>query len=78
MKKLAMCLILGMGLGCGGGSWQDGGLLVGQVICDPGLAKDKEAQEALFKLARLECGKNGKAFTGDYRCEKGGGQIKCK
>jgi hypothetical protein len=81
MKKIILTVMLSISAcisGCNNGNWKDAGILLASSICDPKLASDKEGQAAVNGFARLECGKLGKTFTGDYRCEDGAGQIKCK
>jgi hypothetical protein len=75
--------------GCDGGNWVDGSWAVGcdaqtQIAKaadskDPAeVAKAEAGQKFMVMEARATCSKSGKAFTGDFRCENGSGQVKCK
>ncbi|HEX3775630.1 MAG TPA: hypothetical protein VHV51_14260 [Polyangiaceae bacterium] len=78
-----------MATGCDSGNWVDGSWLVGcqaqSEIAkladskDPAeVAKAETAKQGMTLEARATCSKSGKAFTGDFRCENGSGQVKCK
>jgi hypothetical protein len=59
------------------------GAKAAQRIGVPGLAETpeqakQEADQTLKLQAQGTCGQAGGAFTGDTRCENGGGQVKCK
>ena len=75
--------------GCDSGNWVDGSWLVGcqaqsEVAKaadskDPAeVAKAETAKQGMTLEARATCSKSGKTFTGDFRCENGAGQVKCK
>jgi hypothetical protein len=67
--------------GCDSGTWVDSSPLITGPVCGPDkdkAAKDPNTTEFVNMWARNTCGKSGKAFTGDTRCENGAPQVKCK
>ena len=72
-------------IGCDGGNWVDGTWAVGCDVQDqvahPAAAdvtKVEGAKKMMTMEAQAICRQAGKAFTGDFRCSNGSGQVKCK
>jgi hypothetical protein len=77
-----ICVVLLSFVACDSGTWVDGTFLVSCEVqaevakADP--VKAAEAKKGMEFEAHAICGKAGKAFTGDIRCQNGAGQVKCK
>jgi hypothetical protein len=82
VEKIIVGLFLAtIAIGCNSGTWVDGGAILSAGLCGPDkdkLASRPDTAEGIKVWARAACGKAGKAFTGDTRCENGSGQVKCK
>ncbi len=64
---------------CDSGTWVDGTWAVGcEAQAEAKKADALGNDNFMTAEARAICRNAGKAFTGEFRCENGNGQVKCK